>query len=455
VTTSLLVQVSPGEAWSARVEGETLVDLAVRRSGTPRIGDVMLGRVVKLQPEVPAALVHIGLDRPAFLGGEHMRRGEPLAEGQSLVVQVIRDARAEKAVGVSARLRLAGPHIDLVPGGTIEPVGRGLDFGERQRLGAEVAAFAAPGEGFRIRAEARGAAPNALAREAEALRTRWRAIEAARSRDDAPCRLEPEEPLIVSSLRTEGDPSPDRIVVDDRAAFAEARRWLTAHRPDLASRLALHADPQPLFEHEGIDAAIEAALAPRVGIDGGGAITIETTAAAVTIDVDSGGAPALQANLAAAREIARQIRLRNLAGPIIIDFIAMKAGRARVSAALQQALAGDPAEPDLLGWTRLGHVELVRPRRAPSLEELLFERDPDGGRVKTTLTVALEALRALAREAAAMPARALRLKVAPEVAASLEDGAACAARRQIEARLGRPIALEREKGRPRAAFDIF
>lgn len=161
-------------------------------------------------------------------------------------------------------------------------------------------------------------------------------------------------------------------------------------------------------------------------------------------------------NLAAARAAARQIRLRNLAGPIVIDFIATKgrAQRERIAATLARAVASDPAEPELLGWTRLGHFELARKRRHPSLDEMLCERTPDGASIKSALTIALEALRALAREAKAAPARSLSLRVAPEVAAALADGAARAARLALEARLGRPVAVASEPGRARAAFDI-
>jgi ribonuclease G len=452
---SLLVAVSPGEAWAAQVDGDDLTDLAVlRHDGRPRVGDIVLGRVVALQPEVPAALVAIGLDRPAFLGAEHWPRGAALAEGQALMVQVIRDARADKAVGVSARLRLAGAFVDLVPGGSDAVVERGLGEDEGQRLRAALAALAQPGEGFRLHAAGRGALSAALAQDVASMRARWRAIETAREGATPPARLEPEETPIAALLRALPDPAPDRIVLDDRAAFAQARAWLTSHRPELVPRLEFQGGSAPLFEREGIAAAIETALARRVALAGGGAITIEATAAAAMIDVDGGGAPALQANLAAAREAARQIRLRNLSGPIVIDFIAMKAQRARVMAALEAALAGDPAGPELLGWTRLGHVELVRKRRAASLDEILFERDAEGGRVKTALTVSLEALRAVAREAAAAPARAPGLRVAPEVAACLGEGSARTARLQLEARLGRPIALQAEPGRPRALFDI-
>jgi ribonuclease G len=256
--------------------------------------------------------------------------------------------------------------------------------------------------------------------------------------------------------------APVAIVVDERAAFAEARGWMARHRPELAERLTLHRDTLPLFEHHGVAADVAAALVPRVPLADGGALTIELTAAATLIDVDSGAtararkAPAavLATNLAAAREVARQIRLRNLAGPIVIDFVGMRdrRDRDRVRAALAAALADD-VDAEVLGWTRLGHLELVRKRRHAPLAELLFERAPGGGLVKTPMTIALEALRALGREAAATPVRAPVLRVHPEVAAALA-GEAGAARQELEARLGHAVEILAEPGRAREGFDI-
>ena len=460
MTRSLLIAASPGELWAALCEDDEPVELRVLREGSgPRVGDIVLGRIVALEPDLPAARIEIGLERPAFLDAEDAVPGKGLAglhEGEAVLVQVTKEARADKAICVSLRPRLAGAVLDYVPGGTVETAVRGLDEATRRRLLSAVASFARPGEGFRLRAASVEASAAALAEDAEALRRRWRAIEAARTGARPPARLEPEEPPVAALLAALPPPLPDRIAIDDRAAFAVARSWLLRHHPECAPRLELQSGGGSLFEHEAMAAAIEIALAPRVALAGGGAITIESTAAATLIDVDSGGAAALAANLAAACAAARQIRLRNIAGPIVIDFIGMsgRGERERVAAALKTALGPDPAEPELLGWTRLGHFELVRRRRHPALEEVLFERTPDGARIKTALTVALDALRALAREAKAAPARALSLRVAPEIAAALRDGAARTPRLSLEARLGRPIAIEAEPGRVRTHFDI-
>jgi ribonuclease G len=460
----LLIACAPGELWAALVEDETLAGLRVLRpSARGRIGDIFLGRVESLRPELPAALVDIGLDRPAFLSGEDATRGGivGLHEGQAILVQVRKAARADKAMGVSMRLVLGGRCLDLTPARPGIAADKGLVAAERERLIAFLGGIARPDEGFVLHPTAAGVSAEALAVEADSLRARWRALEAARDAGRAPLLLdEPASPLGL--LLAEFAPSsPDAIVIDDRAAYAEARSWLQRYAPVLAERLALHREAAALFEQHGIAAEIEAVLQPRVALPGGGAIAIEHTAAATVIDVDSGSSggrakdaarAAFAANLEASRAVARHIRLRSLAGPIVVDFIGMRRREDRdaVRATLAAAL-GDSAE--VLGWTRLGHLELVIKRRQAPLAELLFERLPGGGLVRTPLTVALAALAALARAAAAAPPRAPALHVHPSVAAIL-DGEAAPARRALEQRLGRAVVVLAEPARARDTFDI-
>ena len=458
----LLIAASPGELWAALVAEDRLRALRVFRaeSGRGRVGEIILGRVVALKLELPAALIDIGVARPAFLSAEDAIPGiAALTEGEAITVQVTREARADKAVGVSTRLRLAGRFVDLTPGRPGVSAAKAVPAAERERLLAALREIAGTGEGFVVRAA--GAVAD-LAADAESLRARWRAIEAARARATAPAPLEPPPTPLATLLAVFAPAMPEAIVIDERAAFAEARRWLTRHCPLLVELLSLHREQQPLFEHHGIAGDIAAVLSPRVLLPEGGALTIELTAAATMIDVDSGGAAGgrkagaaiLAVNLAAAQEAARQIGLRNLAGPIVIDFVGMRdrRDRDRIRAALTEALARD-ADVEVLGWTRLGHLELVRKRRHAPLAELLFERAPGGGLVKTPLTVALEALRALAREAAAAPTRAPALHVHPEVAAAL-SGDAAAARRELEQRLGRAVDIVAEPRLARDGFDI-
>ncbi len=394
---TLALQVSPGEVGAALEEDGALIGLRLAREATAdAVGAVYLGRVVALRPELPAALVDIGLARPGFLDARDAdkKRGiAALTEGEALIVEVIKSARADKAAGVRM-LRADDP-----------------------RLAASAAA-------------AQNAKP--------------------------PARLDRAEPAVVAAAKPLLPRSPDWILVDERGALAELRRFLARDYPDLESRLAFHSDATPLFESLGIAEPIEAALQPRVALPDGAALFIEATHAATVIDVDGGEQAALAANLAATGAVARQIALRNLSGPIVIDFVGMRSREDRdaVAAALKAALADGMVGADVLGWTKLGHFELVRPRRDPSLAETLFERAADGAWRKTALTVALDSLRKLAREAQAAPGRRFALAVHPDVAAALDNGPGLTARQWLEARLGGKLPIAPDPQRLRDAVDI-
>ncbi|MGH7030324.1 MAG: ribonuclease E/G [Stellaceae bacterium] len=386
----LVIAAGPGEWRAALTEDGVAVELRVERGDGEEAGSIHLGRVVRLLPALGAALVDIGGNRLGFL-----------------------------------------------PQSEILPRGRRLDEGER--IVAQIRREAQGGKATRLTTDIKG--PD----NAEA-------IVVCAARLDPPARLHPA--ATFAAALAGALPAPDGILVDDPAAIPELRVAFpdadVAHEP--SGRWAVD-----------LDALLDEALSPSLALPGGGSVHIEATRAATMIDVDSGtpetGSPghsALAVDLAAALLIARQLRLRNLGGGIVVDFIGLDDRRAReqVRAALGRALAADPARPQLLGWTRLGHFELVRPRRTRPLAEALLEPAAVGMLVKSAVTVALEALRALRREDRAQPGRRWRLIVAPEVAAALAGGAA-AARLGLEQRLGREIAVMAEPQLDRAGFEII
>jgi ribonuclease G len=291
-----------------------------------------------------------------------------------------------------------------------------------------------------------------LVAEASDLLQRWRDILDRASLLAPPARLDPQATFAIALARALPAP-PARILTDDLAAIPELRAVFPG--------VAVHHRPEAEWPVE-IDPVFDRALSPRVALDGGGSIHVEVTRAAVLIDVDSGtpegGSPErtrLAVNFAAAGAIAREIRLRNLGGGIVIDFVGLdgRALRGRIRDVLAEALGRDPALPQLLGWTRLGHLELVRPRRGRPLAEALLEQGTDRVPVKTAITVGHEALRALRREARAQPGRCWRLIVASGVAAAL-GGDAANALRTLEERFGRRIAIETDPGLDRDRFQI-
>lgn len=473
----LLIAAGPGELRGVLVENGQARELRiVRDDGGGRVGDIRLGRVVKILPAVPAALVDIGLDRPAFLSAEDAAGAAPpekrdagiagwLTEGQAVLVQITREAQGDKAVSLRMRPRLAGRLLTLTPLRAKLVMPRGVDPAARERVTAALEGRLVDGQGAIVASEALTATAEALQAELASLQARWSALERRARQATPPARLAAgsESGLVGELLGAFADLPPDRIVVDDRATLAMARSALAQAPVASRTSLALHEEGEDIFERHGVADELAAALGARVALPGGGALIVETAAAMTVIDVDGGDAVAgrgdpraavLAVNLAAAEAAARQIRLRNLAGAIVIDFVSMtrRGDRERVGAALQTALAGDPAEPRILGWTRLGHLELTRRRRHKPLAEILFER-PEAMPAKSALTTALEALRSAASQASHHPAQAPSLLVHPAVAVAL-DGPAAAAKRQLETALAREVTIVSDPARSRDTFDI-
>ncbi|MBV9153851.1 MAG: ribonuclease E/G [Alphaproteobacteria bacterium] len=386
---TLLIAVGPGEWRAAWLERGDAVELYVERGDTPPAGSIHLGRVVRRTPGLDAVLVDIGMERPGFLPVRDASAAPPLGEGARILVEVRREAQQGKGARLSARIksRPGGPKLDK------------------------------------------------LISDAD--------------RHEPPHQLDPPTGFANTiAVRLPGHP--EQVLTDDAAVVPELRNAFPnaaiAHKP---------AEDWPI----DLDAAFAMALAPSVTLPGGGSLHIAETAAAVLIDVDTGTPDessaergALAANLSAVQAIARQLRLRQLGGGIVADFVGLegRGAREKVRAAMVAALAGDPAEPRVLGWTRLGHLEIVRPRRGRPLSEAMVEPQGIG---KTSIASAFEALRLLQREARAQPAANWRLVVSPAVGAVLR-GSAAGALQALEARLGREIAVTVEPNRERAAFDI-
>ena len=279
---------------------------------------------------------------------------------------------------------------------------------------------------------------------------------------DAPGRAKPPALLraadpIISAL---GRPdAPEEVVIDDPAAFARIKAAL-GDRPEMVSRLRLDLDAVPLFERAGVEAEIEALLEPGVPLPSGAYLLIEPVQTLTAIDVNTGrrdgrGAVALAVDLEAAAEIPRQLRLRNLSGLIVIDFLELGDGaaRKRVAEALKGALKDDSQPGRVQAMRPSGLVEMTRRRAGHALHELLTEPCDLGGsgRVKDPVTLAFEALRAARRGGAQAPGRTISIASAPEVATALE-GPGKAARAAVEERLGRAVAVRPRPGH--AGFEI-
>jgi ribonuclease G len=443
----LLITAGPGEWRAALLKDGVPVELFVERGDWREAGSIHLGRVRRLLPALGAMLVDIGDDRPAFLRArEVLPRGRQLDEGERVIVQILREAQGGKAARLTTSVALRGALVELRWGRPGIRGGETLSSADRANLSAVAGEAAA---GVRL---LRPEPLDALIAEVMDLNRRWRDILDRAVRLAPPARLDP--PLSFgAALAARLPAAPGQILVDDPAIVPELRGVF----PDTV----MQHKPEAEWPVE-LDAVFDQGLAETVGLAGGGSIHFEAARTAVLIDVDS-GTPAtgslettgLAFNLAAAEIIARQIRLRNLGGGIVIDFVGLEDRklRERVRYTLAEALMPDPARPQILGWTRLGHIELVRPRRGRPLAEALLKPRPGGALVKTAVTMAHEVLRALRREARAQPGRRWHLTVTPDVAAALA-GVAAAALRAIEERFGRTIAIEADPSLGRDRFQI-
>ncbi len=379
---------SIGTVIALRDAGHTVELIVEPANARTEVGSVHLGRITRIVPAMNAAFVEIGLDRAGFLPLPAPIDGEsPLHAGAAVVVQVAKDAQGGKGAALAYNIAMPGRYLVYAPRQPGVSVSRRIaGEAERARLEAAMAAIAQPGEGFILRTAAEGASEAVLASDAEELRAAWAEIKRGAARATPPARLWGELDPLARVIRDRGHPGIARIVADSDAALDGARREIGRSLPALAGALDAYRDPIPLLDRFGIMPDIDAALTARVGLPSGGFLYIEPTQALVAIDVNSGRHNAdsssgpnrqpetiLAVNLEAAREIAQQIRLRNLSGLIVIDFVHMtlQDDRNRVIDALRAALAEDPTYARIGGFSPLGLVEIARKRGRPPLHELL------------------------------------------------------------------------------------
>ena len=466
----ILIDSQPGETRIALVEDGRLAEVEVARGpARPGVGDIYLGRVEAVLPALDAAFIDIGIERPGFLALPEARPhgedggndgiGDYVGEGDKVLVQVQRDPFQDKGAKLTTHITLPGAVLVMSPGRPGIGVSRRIVGGDaRARVRARIQDLA--GDGFIARLGFAEAADDSIGRDLAALRETWAKIEGKRASAKAPARLHGDLDPVLRRLRDGA--APDRIVIDCPDTLARARAYAERLRPDLADRLHPHAGRAPLFEAEGIEEQIDAALDSSVSLPGGGAIIIEETRALTAIDVDTGAGGSrggrqeaiLGTNVEAAVEIARQVRLRNLAGLLVVDFVSMRRRphQGRVLDALRNALAPDPCKSHVIGFTRLGLVEMTRRRRRPSLAQVLCGRDR-GGELKSALTVAFDVLRCVGREARAMPGAALGVTAAPDVIKALR-GAAGESLAAAESRLGRSLELIPDPACARQGFHV-
>lgn len=384
MTQKILVEKTGTDTRIAIIQEGTLIDLIIDRdSRQSRVGRLYLGRVQRVVSGIGAAFVGFGDGKAGFLPLSDLEAVP--AEGEKLLVQVTRDAYREKGAQLTPRLSLPGRYLVYAPMGRRVSVSRQIkDEGEEQRLLDILEGLRSEDEGFIARTAAKNISEQVLSREAEALRSVWRDIDQRAGSETPPSCLFGDENPVVQAIRDHASDALETVLVSDADQLAAGRDWCRQFAPEIEQKLALADHDRSLFVAHGIDEEIDLALSTRVPLPSGGGIVIEPTEALTVIDVNSGryvdgSTPednALTTNFEAAEEIARQIRLRNIGGMIIVDFIHSEIDQiwSQIIERLERALAHDRVYARVVGKTGAGLVEIIRRRTRPALSELLLRR---------------------------------------------------------------------------------
>jgi ribonuclease G len=497
----LVINAGAFETRVALLEGGVVVELYTERERDRSVvGNIYKGRVVRVLPGMQAAFVEIGLGKAAFLyvadvvlnhddvreefgddpedsvvnemplgevveppappPGEVRPQREPrirelLHEGQEVLVQIAKEPLGTKGARLTSRISMPGRHLVFMP--TIDHVGisrRIVDERERKRLRDVIEYMRPPGTGFIVRTAAEGVSSRHLQGDMELLIRMWNEVVRRKDGVTAPTLLYQELDLLLRATRDLFAADVDKLLVDSPEAFDRILRFLDAYVPELRDRVELYTSEEPIFDHFGIEVEVARALQRKVWLKSGGYIVIDETEALTTIDVNTGRYVGrynledtiLRTNLEAVQEIVYQLRLRNIGGIIILDFIDMdrEANREKLWTALQEALRADRAQSNVLKVSELGLVQMTRKRVRESLGRSLLEPCfycEGRGRLKSKVSVSYDILRQVSREAPYLPVESLVVHAHPEVVATLLDEER-AALEAVERRCGKKINLQ-------------
>ncbi|MDH3505426.1 MAG: ribonuclease G, partial [Nitrospirota bacterium] len=457
---------------------ELIVERAANRG---LVGNVYVGRVARVLPGMQSAFVDVGLERAAFLHvadihGERRPNGEAgrpieriLAGGQPIVVQVLKDPIGTKGARLSTQISIAGRMLVYLPQDPHIGISQRIeDETERQLLREKLKELLPEDEkgGFIIRTLAEAASHAELAADIDYLRHLWRDLDARAQRAPAPTLLYQDLSLAQRVLRDIVSENTAVVRVDSRENFQKLVAFAESYTPNILQRIEHYTGERPLFELYNVEPEIEKALSRRVDLKSGGYLIIDQTEAMTTIDVNTGGFvgqrnfddTVFKTNLEATQAIARQLRLRNLGGIIIVDFIDMDSDehRGAVLEEFKRALVLDRTRMTVSGFTQLGLVEMTRKRTRESLAHVLCEPCPtcEGrGEVRTARTVCYEILREILREARAFNAREYRILASHAVNdLFLEEESGALA--MLSDFIGKPISMQAESSYSQEQFDI-
>ena len=438
----ILINVTPQETRVAVMEQGSAQELHVERSSQRGlVGNTCMGVVSRVLPGMQSAFIQIGLDRAAFLhvadiwghrGADEVKPIEKLLhDGDKILVQVIKDPIGTKGARLSTQISIAGRCLVFLPQESHIGVSQRIeDETERTHLKERLQQMVSSEQkgGFIIRTMAETATDAELAADLEYLRRLWAGIQERARTCPAPALLYQDLDLSLRVLRDFASDSTERILVDSRETFQRMSAFARDYTLPFLDRVQHYTGERPLFDLYGVEDEIERALARRVALKSGGYLIIDQTEALTTVDVNTGGFVGgrsfddtiFKTNLEAAQVIARQLRLRNLGGIIIIDFIDMDndTHRGAVLAEFKKALSIDRTRVGVNGFTTLGLVEMTRKRTRESLGRTILE--PcfycDGtGQLQSKQTIAYEILRQIRRERMNLPGYSIIVNAHPAI----------------------------------------
>lgn len=464
----IFINSSPQESRIAIIEDGLLAEFLIERKEEMGIaGNIYKGKVSRVLPGMQAAFVDIGMEKAAFLHasdfssvpedvqlidspGEDVEVEAPpkrvphhrlplekqLARDEAILVQVAKDPLGTKGARVTSHISLPGRYMVFMPGTKHIGISRRIESEEERKRLKEIAESVLTEDGgFILRTASEGRSKREIQRDLRFLRILWRRLQQKAEKSAAPALIHQDLDLIARTIRDFFTTDTEQVVIDSAKDHRRIMDFIRQFMPRLKAKIVLYSGAEPLFDRHGIEEKITKALDRRVWLRSGGYIIIERTEALTAIDVNTGRFVGkrnqedtiVRTNLEAVHEVVRQLRLRNVGGIIIIDFIDMEkdSNRKKVYDALRDALKKDKARTNILKISELGLVEMTRQRTRESLENQLLSPCPhcDGrGRIKSSVTVAYDLLRAIKKQQTNLEnGKNIVVRLHPDVANFLYD----------------------------------
>ncbi len=493
MTNELIINARPHETRVALAENGTVVELHIERGAEQElVGNIYLGKVVRVLPGMQAAFVEIGIDKPAFLyvtdvhddlgyweqimlqEGDEENNMQPviplrskalkdsdinieglLREGQEILVQVSKEPLGKKGARLTSHITLPGRHLVFMP--TVDHIGisrRIEDEKERKRLKEIMQELRPAGAGFIVRTVSEKAPKAKLKSEMEFLAKLWSNIQKKKEGSSPPSLLHKELTVTLRAVRDLFTREIDRLVIDSPEEFQSIMDFIETFAPNLRYSVELYEGREPIFDSYGIEIEVNRVLEKKIWLKSGGYIVIESTEALTAIDVNTGSyvgkrnleETVAKTNLEAVKEIAYQLRLRNIGGLIVIDFIDMERedDRERVFMALKESLEKDRAKTTVLLMSELGLIEMTRKRTRENLSLLLTEPClycEGRGMLKSPTTICYDIFRDVERESLSGEEGKICVLVNSEIEKVLKEEERCSVM-ELEKRVGRRIIIK-------------